>query len=135
MRWRRCRPVMLGFALLAVSQAYAEEDFADRLEKAQEAARGNAASPEGSKWKRDSSSATSRLMVLVVNRCLPEPSGDVPTPFSVYLRLSKAGVAREIITDLDPSLERCMTTVGRELPFPEAPRDDYWVQVNLAVPR
>jgi hypothetical protein len=41
---------------------------------------------------------------------------------------------REVITDLDPSLEECMTSTARDLPFPEAPRDDYWVQVNMAVP-
>jgi hypothetical protein len=73
-------------------------------------------------------------MILVVNRCLPEPSGDVPTPFSVYLRFSKEDGVREVITDLDPSLEECMTSTARDLPFPEAPRDDYWVQVNMAVP-
>jgi hypothetical protein len=125
---------MAGLVFLVVSQALAQEDFAERIDAAREAARTNAESPEGREWKRNSSSATSRLMILVVNRCLPESSGDVPTPFSVYLRFSKADGVREVITDLDPSLEECMTTRAQELPFPEAPRDDYWVQVNLAVP-
>jgi len=134
MHLRGYRGVTLGVALLAASQAFAQDDFAARVKKAREAARANAASPEGREWKRDSSFATNRLLTLVLNRCLPEPEGDLPTPFSLYLRFSKADGVREIITDLDPSLEECLTTAARDLPFPEAPRDDYWVQVNMAAP-
>jgi hypothetical protein len=124
--------VTLGFALLATVQASAQEDVADRLKEAHEAARANAATPEGREWKRDNSFATNRLLSLTLNRCLPDTPGDIPTPFSLYLRFSKAGSVQEIITDLDPSLDKCMTTVAGDLPFPEAPRDDYWVQVNMA---
>lgn len=134
MRWRTCRRVTLGFALLGVSLAFAQEDVAARFKEAQEAARDNAESPEGREWKRDNSFATNRLLTLALNRCLPEPEGDIPTPFSLYLRFSKADGVREILTDLDPALAECMTTVARDLPFPEAPRDDYWVQVNMAAP-
>jgi len=134
MRRRGYGGVALGLGLLAVSQAAAQEDVEARLKAAQEAARANAESPEGQEWKRNNSFATDRLMILVLNRCLPDPPGDVPTAFSVYLRFSKAGGVREIITDLDPALEKCMTTVARDLPFPEAPRDGYWVQVNMAAP-
>jgi hypothetical protein len=120
--------------LFAASQAFAQEDVAPRLKEAHEAARANAESPEGLKWKRDNSFATNRLLTLALNRCLPDPEGDIPTPFSLYLRFSKTGGVREIMTDLDPSLEECMTPVARDLPFPEAPRDDYWIQVNMAAP-
>jgi hypothetical protein len=125
---------MLGVALLAAGLAVAEEDPAARIKKAREAARANAASPEGREWKRDNSFATDRLMILVLNRCLPDPPGEIPTAFSVYLRLSRAGSVREVITELEPALEKCMDTVARDLPFPEAPRDDFWIQVNLAAP-
>jgi hypothetical protein len=27
-----------------------------------------------------------------------------------------------------------MTAAAREMPFPEAPRDDYWIQLNMAAP-
>jgi hypothetical protein len=137
MNRRGCGVVMVvvGVALFAVPRTRAQEDFAERIDEARDAARANAESPEGREWKRDSSSAAGRLMILVLNRCLPEPSGDVPTPFSVFLRFSKKSGVREVITDLDPSLEECMTAAARDLPFPEAPRDDYWVQVNMAVPR
>jgi len=50
------------------------------------------------------------------------------------VRLSKAGRAHEIVTELDAELGSCMTTAARDLPFPEAPRDDYWIQVNMAAP-
>ena len=50
------------------------------------------------------------------------------------VRLSKAGQVREIVTELDKELSRCMTAGARSIPFPEAPRDDYWIQVNMAAP-
>ena len=126
--------VMLGIGLLAACQALAQEELAARVKKAQDAARANAASPPGREWLQRHSSATGRLMIPVLNRCLPEPAGDIPTVFAVYVRLSQTGGVREVVTDLDASLGKCMSAAAREMPFPEAPRDDYWIQVNMAAP-
>jgi hypothetical protein len=134
MRWGGHRHVMLGFALLAACEGFAQEDLATRVKKAEEAARANAATPEGREWLQHNSSATDRQMILVLNRCLPDPPGDIPTAFSVYVRLSQSGRVREIVTELDAALGRCMTTAARDTPFPGAPRDDYWIQVNMAAP-
>jgi hypothetical protein len=128
------RGVVLGFALLAAGQALAQEDLAARVKKAQDAARANAASPQGREWMQRNSSATDRLMIPLLNQCLPDPPGDIPTVFSVYVRLSPAGRAREVVTELDASLGKCMTAGAREMKFPEAPREDYWIQVNMAAP-
>jgi len=125
---------VLGLGLWTASVALARGDAEDRIKKAREAARANAESPEGQIWKRDNSFATDRLMMLVLNRCLPDDPGDIPTAFPVYVRLSRAGGAKEILTELDPTLEKCMTDVARDLPFPEAPRDDYWIHLNMAAP-
>jgi hypothetical protein len=134
MRWEGHRGVVLGFALLAACDGFAQEDLATRVKKAHEAARANAASPEGRDWKQRNSFAVDRLMILVLNRCLPDPPGDTPTAFSVYVRLSQAGRVGEIVTELDVALGKCMTTAARDLPFPEAPRDEYWIQVIMAAP-
>jgi len=129
------RAAVLGLGLLAASLAVAREDAAERVEKAREAAEANAETPEGRIWKRDNSHATDRLMMLVLNRCLPDaPADDIPTAFPVYVRLSKEGGVKEIIAELDPTLEKCMTSIARDLPFPEAPRDDYWIHINMAAP-
>jgi hypothetical protein len=128
------RGVVLGFGLLAAGQALAQEDLAARVKKAQDAARANAASPQGREWMQRNSSATDRLMIPLLNQCLPDPPGDIPTVFSVYVRLSPAGRAREVVTELDASLGKCMTAGAREMKFPEAPREDYWIQVNMAAP-
>jgi hypothetical protein len=119
---------------LAACQAFAQEDLASRVKKAQDAARANAASREGREWKQHSSASTGRLLIPVLNRCLPESDGDTPSVFSVYVRLSKAGRAVEVVTDLDDDVGKCMTAAARDVPFPGAPRDDYWVQVNMAAP-
>jgi hypothetical protein len=119
---------------LAACAVLAQEDLAARVKKAQEAARANAASTEGREWAKRHSSATGRLMIPVLNQCLPDPPGDIPTVFSVYVRLSQKGRVREVVTDLDAKLGTCMTAAAGEMPFPEAPRDDYWIQVNMAAP-
>ena len=134
MSWGCRRGVLLGIALLAARPALAQEDLAARVKKAQDAARANAASPQGREWKQRNSAATGRLLIPVLNRCLPEPAGDIPTVFSVYVRLSQMGRVREVVTEVDASLGKCMTAAARDMPFPEAPRDDYWIQVNMAAP-
>ena len=128
------RGVLCGFVLLTACLALAQEDQATRVKKAQSAASANAGSPQGREWMRRNSSPTGRLMIPVLNQCLPEPAGDNPTAFSVYVRLSRTGRVREILTELDASLGTCMTAAAREMPFPEAPRDDYWIQLNMAAP-
>ena len=134
MRWDVRRGVLLGVVLLAARPVLAQDDLAARVKKAQDAARANAASPQGREWAKSHSSATGRLLIPVLNRCLPEPAGDIPTVFSVYVRLSQAGRVREVVTELDAALGKCMTDAAREMPFPEAPREDYWIQVNMAAP-
>ena len=134
MSWGVRRGVLLGFAFLAAGHVFAQEDLATRVKKAHDAARANAASPEGREWIKGNSPAAGRLMIPVLNRCLPDPPGDIPTVFEVYVRLSRTGRVREIVTELDAALGKCMTTAAREMPFPEAPREDYWIQLNMAAP-
>lgn len=134
MLWRIRRGVLSVVVCLAAAAALGQEDLAARVKKAEDAARVNAASAEGREWAKRHSAATGRLMIPVLNRCLPDPPGDIPTVFSVYLRLSPAGRVREVVTELDAKLGRCMTAAAEKMPFPEAPRDDYWIQVNLAAP-
>jgi hypothetical protein len=127
------RPVLAcAFAFLAYG-AFAQEDFAVRVKRAEDAAVANGASAAGHQWMQQHSAAAARLLIPVLNQCLPD-SGDAPTPFSVYVRLSRKGEAREIVTDLDEELGRCMTAAAARMPFPEAPRDDYWIQLNMAAP-
>jgi hypothetical protein len=125
----------LALALAGPARGIAQDEVPPRVKAAQEAARANESAPGGREWKRQSSHAIDRLMILVLNRCLPQPPDDeIPQAFSVYVRLSRSGRALEIVTELDADLGRCMTGAARGLSFPEAPRDEYWIQVNLAAP-
>jgi hypothetical protein len=147
----RCRGVVLWLALCAAIPAHAlgqasaqapakppaaaPDDLEARVKQAHEAASANAATPEGREWKEQKAHTVDRLMIVVLNRCLPEtPDEEIPTAFSVYVRLSKTGQVREIVTELDKQLSTCMTATARNIPFPDAPRDDYWIQVNMAAP-
>lgn len=132
MRWDIRRSVTAGFALLAASAALAAEPASTPVAQARTAARANAATPQGRDWMKRHKSAAAPLLIPVLNRCLPE-GGDEVTAFSLYVRLSRKGRVQEVVTDLDAKLSRCMTLVAQQqLQLPEAPRDDYWIQLNLA---
>ena len=132
MRERFRLGAVLGLTLVAAGPALAQESLAARARKAQEAAKANAASPQGRAWLKSHSAAVDQLLIPVLNACLPKPEGDIPTVFSIYVRLSRKGSANEIVTELDAKLAKCMTEEARATPFPAAPRDDYWIQVNMA---
>jgi hypothetical protein len=122
--------VVLGFTCVA-APAPAQET-GTRLETAQWAADLNAKSASGRAWNARNVPTIARLVAPILNGCVPE-EGDEVTAFSVFVRLSRKGRVLEVLTDLDdPSLGVCMTNGARPLQMPEAPRDDYWVQVNLA---
>jgi hypothetical protein len=36
------------------------------------------------------------------------------------------------VTDVGPELGRCMTKEAAEVRLPQAPRDDFWIRLNLA---
>ena len=129
--WRR--GVILGLTCVAASGALAaQERGGTRLETARWAADLNAKSEGGREWKARNEQAIGKLVTPVLNGCLPE-GGDEITAFSIFLRLSRKGRVLEVLTDLDDaSLGTCMTSSSRDLQLPEPPREDYWVQVNLA---
>jgi hypothetical protein len=120
-----------ALALLAAGGAFAAEPKGTRVETARWAAGINATSAGGREWLDRHAATVSRLVMPVLNECLPD-EGDELTAFSVYVRISRKGRVQEIVTDVDASLGTCMTVGGRALQLPEAPRDDYWIRVNLA---
>ena len=123
--------VLLGLPMLA-SVAVAEPPT--RVKLAQDLARAHAAWPQGRDWLAENLSRTGQLLIPVLNRCVPDsPDGEL-TAFSVYLRLSQKGKILEIVTDIDAELGHCMTRESREVQLPQAPREDFWIQANLAAP-
>jgi hypothetical protein len=71
-------------------------------------------------------------VIPILRRCLPESPEDEVTAFSIYLRLSQKGKVLEVVTDIDAALGRCMTNEAPEVQLPKAPREDFWIQVNVA---
>lgn len=124
------RGVVLGVSVLAASVVVAAPPTP--LKTAHDLAVAHAASPPGRSWLDANKAKTGRLLIPVLNRCLPESPEDELTAFSVYLRLSQKGKILEIVADIDAELGRCMKDEAREVQLPEAPREDFWVQVNLA---
>ena len=122
--------VILGVAVLAASVVVAAPPTP--LKTAHDLAVAHAAWPPGRSWLDANKTKAGPLMMPVLNRCLPKSPEDEVTAFSIYLRLSQKGKVLEVVTDLDAELGRCMTNEAREVQLPEAPREDFWIQVNLA---
>jgi hypothetical protein len=122
--------VLLGVSVLVASVVVAEPPT--RLKTAHDLAVAHAAWPQGRSWLDANKAKAGQLLIPILNRCVPASPENELTAFSVYLRLSQKGKILEIVTDLDAALGRCMTNGAREVQLPEAPREDFWVQVNLA---
>ena len=129
---------LLGAALLAVAMSPAvlpsarAEEPSPRLKLAQDLARAHAASAPGKEWLARNHAKAAELMVPVLQRCVEDVDEGELTSFSTYLRLSQKGKVLEIVTELDAQLGRCMTEEARNVQLPQAPREDFWIQVNLA---
>lgn len=121
---------LLAFSVLAASVAVAAPPTP--LKQAHDLAVAHAAWPEGRSWLTANKARAGELVVPVLYRCLPESPEDELTAFALYLRLSQKGRILEVVTDIDAALGRCMTTEAREIQLPEAPRENFWIQVNLA---
>jgi hypothetical protein len=122
--------VRLGVSVLAASVAVAAPPTL--LKTAHDLAVAHAAWPQGRFWLDANKTRAGQLVIPVLNRCLPKSPEDELTAFSIYLRLSQKGKILEVVTDLDAPLGRCMTNEAREVQLPEAPREDFWIQMNLA---
>lgn len=119
-------------ALLLVLASAAAAQAPPRLKLAQDLARAHSVWQPGRDWLEQHRAKADKLVVPVLNRCVPDdPDGEL-TAFTVYLRLSKTGEIREIVADIDDQLGRCMTTGAREVRLPAPPREDFWIQLNLA---
>jgi hypothetical protein len=126
------KSVPLGLAVAAMLAAVAVAEPPPRVKLAQDLARAHAASPQGKAWLAANQSKAGQLLIPVLGRCVPDaPDGEL-TPFSLYMRLSRKGKVLEVVTELDAELGRCMTRESRDVQLPEAPREDFWIQVNLA---
>jgi len=122
--------VLLGVLVLGASVAMAAPPT--QLKTAHDLAVAHAAWPQGRSWLDANKNRAGQLVIPVLNRCLPKSPEDELTAFSIYLRLSQKGRILEVVTDLDATLGRCMTNEAREVELPAAPREDFWIQVNLA---
>jgi len=124
--------VLSGLAVLAMLATAGRAEPPARLKLAQDLARAHAAWPPGRAWLDQNLSKASQRLIPVLNRCVPDVEDGELTAFSVYLRLSQKGKILEVVADVDAELGRCMTRESAAVPLAEAPREDFWIQVNLA---
>ena len=126
------RGVLWGLPVLAMLASVAVAEPPERVKLAQDVARAHAAWPPGRDWLAQNLSRTGQLVIPVLNRCVPDsPDGEL-TAFSIYMRLSRTGKILEVVTDVDEGLGLCMTKEGRQVQLPRSPREDFWIQLNLA---
>jgi hypothetical protein len=128
------RASLATVGVLAVLVSVSAAEPPKRLKLAQDLARAHAAWPQGRDWLQANLARASELVVPVLGRCTTASSDAEVTAFSVYLKLSQTGRILDVVTDVDPRLDRCLLKESRDVTLPEAPREDFWIQVNLAAP-
>ncbi len=118
--------------MLAATVAFAAEDgLSARLEFARKAAQANASTRDGRAWQRSNSAAFGPALSPLVAKCI-SASNSGPRPFFVaYLRLSKAGRVLEVVPDGNGPFAECMSKGLTSVGLPAAPRDDYWIRLQL----
>ena len=119
-----------AFATFAFAQSPAQPSA--RLKLAQDLARAHAVSPAGKQWLAKNHAKAGELMIPVLQRCVEDSDEGELTSFSTYLRLSQKGRVLEIVTEIDAELDRCMSREAKDVQLAPAPREDFWIQVNLA---
>jgi propanediol dehydratase small subunit len=124
--------VLWGFLTSVLGASVEAQDLPARVKLAQDLARAHAASAPGKQWLALNHGRAAQLMVPVLQKCVDEVQDGEIMSFSTYLRLSQKGKVLEIVTELDDELGRCMTKEARDVQLPAAPREDFWIQVNLA---
>jgi len=122
--------VVIGSLLASVGLL--AEDASPRLKLAQDLARAHAASAPGKAWLARNHAKAGELLVPVLQKCVEDDDDGELTSFSTYLRLSQKGKVLEIVTEIDAELDRCMTREAKDVQLAPAPREDFWIQVNLA---
>ena len=118
------------FATFAFAQSPSQPSA--RLKLAQDLARAHAVSPAGKQWLAKNHAKAGELMVPVLQKCVEDSDEGELTSFSTYLRLSQKGKVLEIVTEIDAELDRCMSREAKDVQLAPAPREDFWIQVNLA---
>jgi hypothetical protein len=128
------RAVLSGVGVAAMVAGAAAADPSPRLKTAQDLARAHEVWAPGRDWSTANRAKVADLIVPALHRCVPDEADDQGelTAFSAYLRLSQKGRILEVVTDLDADLDRCMTKETTKVQLPQAPREDFWIQVNLA---
>jgi hypothetical protein len=124
--------VLAGLLVAGLLASASAEDPSPRVKLAQDLARAHAASAPGREWLAKNHDRAAKAMVPVLQRCVEEVEDGELMSFSTYLRLSQKGKVLEIVTELDAQLGSCMTEESRNVQLPAAPREDFWLQVNLA---
>jgi hypothetical protein len=123
---------MAGLLVPALLASASAQEPSGRVKLAQDLSRAHAASAPGRAWLAKHHARAAELMVPVLQRCVEDVEQGELMSFATYLRLSQKGKVLEIVTELDASLGRCMTEEAKNVQLPQAPREDFWLQVNLA---
>lgn len=124
--------VAVAVAACALLAPAGSAEPSGRLKIAQDLARAHAASATGKAWLARNHARAGELMIPVLQKCVEDSDEGELTSFSTYLRLSQKGKVLEIVTEIDAELDRCMTREAKDVQLAPAPREDFWIQVNLA---
>jgi len=129
--------VLRAVAFIAASAVFVSvapsDDSLVRLLSARQEAQANVATPEGEAWQQKNVRAFGPALKPLFTKCAPLGDASAHKPEVIlFLRLSKEGRVREVVTEATGPFAACVTTGLSATRLPSAPRDNYWIQLRMA---
>lgn len=129
----RAMPIALALILSAGTVgAVQTAQKATSLKEAAEAVRKDKASPEGNAWESQLAPWLGPALTPTAQSCKETVAKKgKPEPFTVYLRLSKAGAVLESLVTPETPYTKCIRDGVAKLTYPNVPREGFWFEIGI----
>ena len=98
---------------------------------AREEAESNAKTPAGRRYDSALASSLDSWLRRAIEQCGRGVSPEDAVSFEVFVRISDAGEAEEVVVSPGTAVSRCAERAFRDARYPHPPREGWWVRVPI----
>jgi hypothetical protein len=124
--------IALAAALLTATPALSDEAKTSPT-VAREAAESNAKTPAGRRYDSALASSLDAWLARAIQRCGKGASPEDAVSFEVFVRISDAGGAEEVVVAPETAVSRCAERDFLDAKYPHPPQEGWWVRVPIAL--
>ena len=123
--------LVLAAALLA-APAFSDEAKTSPT-VAREAAEANQKTPAGRRYDSALASSLDAWLARAIERCGKGVAPEDAVSFEVFVRISDAGGAEEVVVSPETAVSRCAGREFLDAKYPHPPQEGWWVRVPIAL--